>query len=388
MPSPVNPRPTPSTLAGRRVGVAVSSAHGRRWAQELNYLRAHAVQCIGEAHYPIPRTSSPTYDANLLYQRTPGVMALRVCVKLHHGDTGSSSGGHVRIAVGTDPNALTTLPDPSPTPIAAFIGVEPPVFTSSSFLSLPNERLREHEEHIAFIDVSEFDPASVYVIRLRYTSDGTATDGPWSFSLHEVALATVDPVADPTAEPGFNEAEPDSRNRLRQGVSGVNGVLRLWSELDVARSQVRRHIAVSRSGTRADASYGALVWGAELVVSDPVFLARARRLYDPAVAGNSAKLWVLYAFNATYAGLSDAKIKITFDTTAVGGATTASYEFQLTDTGSNLAVGSVDVTLPCDGTDQLVEFTISAKTQSDNGGGGTSVDTLTVLALALIEDET
>jgi len=44
MPSPVNPRPSPARLAARRTGVAVSAAHGRRWAQELNFLRAYAVQ--------------------------------------------------------------------------------------------------------------------------------------------------------------------------------------------------------------------------------------------------------------------------------------------------------------------------------------------------------
>ncbi len=386
MPSPVPTRPSPVRLLSRAVGVAVSSAHGRRAAQELNFLRAHAVQCIADHQFHSVTTCSPTSSVDSFYRRTPGVNALRVTVKLHHAGAGST-GGTLKVSVGTNPAALTDL-------VAAdYLGTNPPMYTSTTPVSLPNARLRTHEEHTAFIDVTGLDPADTNIVRVLYTAATNPTsDGQWSVSLHEVALSTVDPAADPTDEAGVNEAEFDFRNRVYGGVVGsTGGLVRVWGELDVARSEVRRHIQIAARPNhywyRANAAYGALNWNAGLGTTyDPVLRVRARALYGSTV-NNTVRLVALYLFNATYTGLTGAKLKVTVSSANTGGATTASYELQLADTGSAYAVGSVLATLPTDGTDQDCEVSFTAKTQSDDGGGGTAVDELRILALALIEEE-
>lgn len=391
MPSPVNPRPTPATLASLQVGKPVSSAHGRRAAQELNYLRAHAVQAIGEAQFPQALGASTSASAYLLYRKTPGVVALRVCAKFHHGDVPDSLGGYLRLAVaaGSSPNTFTTLPDPSPTPIANFIGTVSDLWTASTFQSLPNADLREHEEHVAFVDVSAFDEAETYVVRITYTAEDSSNDGLWSWSLHEVPLATVDPVAAPTTEPGVNEAEPDSRNRIYQGTSGgKGGLLRVWSELDAARSEVRRHAQTGRYCTRNSTSLGALEWQGSTGYgsgNDPKFVVRARKLYAAGTT-NAVAFKALYVYDPTYATLTNSKLRVTVDSTPFGGATTTTFDLPLTDSGTNFALGSVAASLPTDGTGQLCEVTFSAQTSNTDGVSTTS-DPVLVFALALIEDE-
>lgn len=380
MPSPVNSRPTPVRLFGRRVGAPVSSAHGRRHAQELNFLRAHAVQCVLEHESPLPHTVDPTEDVYAIYRRTPGVKALRLVARLHHADP-DGTGGSLLVSMGTDPASLTDL-------VAAdYLGISPAIYTDATPLPLPNAQLRGHEEHIAFIDVSALDPADYNVIRVRYTPDTPSVqDGLHTVSLHEVALPTVDPSADPTNEPGCNEAEADFRNRIYQGTSGgPGGLLRTWSELDVARAEVRRHVQLRAPATRDALAYGALDWGAGYGY-DPTLRVRARKLYA-AGSVNTVRFVAIYAYDPTYSTLTNSKIKVHVDTTNVGGASAYSYELQLTDTGGALAIGSVGAVLPTDGDDQIVEVTFEAKT-SNTDGVSTTHDLAGFYALALIESET
>lgn len=371
MPTPVNARPTPSTLAGRQVGQPVSAAHGRRWAQEVNHLRAYAVPPVVSQAWDYAAGASGTYDVWFLYRRTPGVQVLRLALRLDTNQIGGATvnGGTLAIHYGTDPTSLTA---------ATVIGPSTP-FDGSRTISAPSPRVSTRETHVAYVDVSSWSTSAVIAVRVRFVA-ASATNGQYDINVSEVPLPTVDPVGDPTTEAGVNESEFDYRNRIYQGVAGTRGMLRVFSELDAARTQVRRHIGISR---RSDLAYTINSLVATDLTGGGIWHARARRLYDSATA-NAYKLAVLYAFDPTYSTLTNSYVRVT--AAAVSGSSVTST-FQLADTGGALALGTASATIPCDGTDQIAALTFDARTSNTNGVSTTS-DPVTVYALALIEDET
>lgn len=371
MPSPVNSRPTPSTLAGRQVGQPVSAAHGRRWAQEINHLRAYAVPPVIAQAWDYAAGASGTYDVWLLYRRTPGVMVLRVALRLDTNQIGGATvyGGTLAISYGTDPTSLTS---------ATMIGPSS-VFNGVANVSAPSPRISTRETHVAYVDVSSWSTSAVIAVRVRLVA-ASATNGQYDVNVSEVPLPTVDPVGDPTNEAGVNESEFDYRNRIYQGLAGTRGMLRVFSELDAARSQVRRHIGIAR---RSDLAYSVNSLTNTDLASGGVWHTRARRLYDSSTA-NRYTFAVLYSYDPTYATLTNSYVRVT--AAAISGSSVTST-LQLTDTGGALALGTVAATVPCDGTDQIAALTFDARTSNTNGVSTTS-DAVTVYALALIEDET
>jgi len=384
MPSPVNPRPSPARLAARRTGVAVSAAHGRRWAQELNFLRAHAVQSVASFTIAQPSVALTPQDLWFVYRRTPGVEVLRIGLRLR---ATSSATATVSVDYGTNPSSLTSATSLLLSPSPAFDGLR--------LVSAPTTRLRTSGDELAFLDVRGFDPANIYCVRVRITDVSVAIPVPLTLAVHEVMLATVDPVGDPTG-PGLNESEFDYRNRVYAGVVGSTsgGLLRVWDELETARSASRRHLQIGAHSSapfeRDDVTEGQLDWKYEnpLDTFDPVFLARSRRLR--ALTGtqfNTYKFAAIYSYDPTHAGLTDSYLKCRVDSTNNGGSSVASYVLQLADTGGALAIGTVTATLSWDAPDQLCEVTFKARTANDNGGAPVS-DPVYVYSLALIEDET
>lgn len=382
MPSPVNSRPSPVRLAARQVGVAVSAAHGRRLAQELNFQRAYAVQSIASHVLARPVVPADPQDVWFLYRRTPGVEIVRVAVQLR--PQAGAAGGTLAIDYGTDPASLTSAASLFVGPSAAFDGVR--------IANPPTTRLRTQEEHVGFLDVRTFDPDDLYCVRVR-VEGAIGTASPLSVAAHEVMLASVDPVAEPTG-PGVNESEFDFRNRVYGGVvASAGGLQRLWGEIDSARTKSRRHLQLGTNSAapieRDDVAAGAFDWpyGDPLDTFDPVLLARSRRLRKPTGSTfNTYTFAVIYSYDPTHAGLTDSKITMHVDTSTTGGATTASYVLQLTDTGGALALGTVGATIPWDGSGAYCEINFTAQTANDNGGPPVS-DPVYVYALALIEEE-
>lgn len=381
MGSPVNTRPSPARLSARQVGVAVSSSHGRHAAQELNHLRAYAVPNVADLSFK-SLLGGGDHFVYLAYRRTPGVKVLRVTARLRP-TTAAATSGTLSLRQGA-------------TPVAALAaGYETPLGPSDSawdgsraFLS-DAVTSRILPEFVAYFDVSSWSTSAITVLLVAF-SPLTGSCDLNSAAVREMPLADVDPAGDPTNEAGCNEAEADFRNRVYVGVSGTNGLKRVWSELDAARSSVRRHMQIAArtvdAFSRNSLTLGALTWSGGIGATyDPIWYTRARSLYGSAVA-NAVKFSAIYAYDPTYATLTNSKIRVTLDTTACGGATTSTYDLPLTDTGGLLAIGSVTAAIPTDGTDQRCAVTFSAQTSNTNGGSTTN-DPCTIYALAIIEEE-
>lgn len=380
MPSPVNARPSPARLSARQVGVAVSSAHGRYAAQELNHLRAYAVPNVADVTFKVLHGGGG-HNVYLLYRRTPGVKVIRVTAKLLPN---GASTGTLSLRQGASPGLALAASVETP------LGPSDQAWDGTATIKTVSQTSRTLLEVVGYFDVSSWSTSALTVLYVSFaTSAGTCDLH--SVAVREVPLADVNPVGDAANEAGCNESEADFRNRIYEGVAASTGQKRVWSELDAARTSVRRHLQIA--GRTVDAfsrnslTLGALTWSGGIGATyDPIFYTRARALYGSAVT-NAVKFSAIYAYDPTYATLTNSKIRVTLDTTACGGATTATYDIALTDTNGFYALGSVTAAIPTDGTDQRCAVTFSAQTRSDNGGLSAN-DACTIVTLALIEEET
>lgn len=391
MASPIPQRPTPSQLASRRVGAPLSAAHGRRWAQEANFNRAFAVPSVACMGFATPHTTSGATDYCLIYRRTPGIQVLRVTVQFHPFDLygGSSTTGTLSVLVGTTHAGATAATLSGQGELGAFGG--------SQTFPLPSFKQRVADEWTTDVDVSALSTSNTYVVVLRFTPTTTGQrNGLARVTAIEVPLADTAPTADPlsTGEPGLNEAEPDVRNRVYAGsATAVGGMARLVSEMDRARSSVRRHMQVcvpmSDSAWRNNTVNGALTWGSEINAVgstwDPTWRIRARRLYE-AGSTNRYRFWALYRYAPTYSGVAGSFATVVASTLATGGATTQSATAALVATSGAWLLASTTIDVPTDGTNQLVDITFSAATANTDGVTTTS-DPAYFAALALIEEE-
>jgi len=382
MPSPVNSRPSPSRLSAHHVGTGVSSAHGRHWAQELTHLRAYAVPHVADLSFKSLLGGSDHF-VYLVYRRTPGVKVIRVTARLLP-TTAAAVSGTLSLRIGATPVAALAAGYETP------LGPSDQAWDGASTILSDAVTSRILPEYVAYFDVSSWSTSAITVLLVAFSPLSGSCDLN-SVSVREVPLADVDPSGDASNEAGCNEAEIDFRNRIFSDGSTNTGLVRLWDQLDAARSSVRRHMQIAGRSvdafSRNSLTLGALTWSAGIGATyDPIWYVRARSLYGSAVT-NAVKFSAIYAYDPTYATLTNSKIRVTLDTTACGGATTSTYDIALTDTNGFYALGSVTAAIPTDGTDQRCAVTFSAQTRSDNGGGLTAVDELRVLTLALIEEE-
>ena len=378
MGSPVNTRPSPARLSARQVGVAVSSSHGRHAAQEINHLRAFAVPNVADMTFK-SLLGGGGHSVYLVYRRTPGIKVLRVTAKLL--PSGATT-GTLSLRQGASPGLALVAGFETP------LGPSDQAWNGTATIKTVLQTSRTLPELVAYFDVSSWSTSAITVLLINYTPSAGSCDL-HSVAVREVPLADVNPSGDPTNEAGCNEAEADFRNRIYEGASSSGGLKRVWSELDAARTSVRRHMQIAArtvdAFSRNSLTLGALTWSGGIGATyDPIWYTRARSLYGSAVA-NAVKFSAIYAYDPTYATLTNSKIRVTLDTTACGGATTSTYDLPLTDTGGFLALGSVSAAIPTDGTDQRCAVTFSAQTSNTNGGSTTN-DPCTIYALALIEE--
>lgn len=381
MATPVNARPSPSRLSARQVGVALSSAHGRHWAQEISHLRAYAVPHVADLSFK-SLLGGGDHFVCLAYRRTPGVKVLRVTARLRPTAAAAAS-GTLSLRIGATPVAALAAGYEVP------LGPSDQAWDGARSILSDAVTSRVRPEFVGYFDVSSWSTSAITVLLVSFSPLVGACDLS-SVSVREVPLADVNPVSDAANEAGCNEAEADFRNRIYEGIAASTGLKRVWSELDAARSNVRRHLQIAArtvdAFSRNSLTLGALTWSAGIGATyDPIWYVRARSLYGSSVA-NAVKFSAIYAYDPTYATLTNSKIRVTLDTTATGGATTSTYDLPLTDTGGFLALGSVTAAIPCDGTDQRCAVTFSAQTSNTNGGSTTN-DPCTIYCLALIEEE-
>lgn len=403
MPTYVPQRPVASLLRSRRTGAAVSSAHGRRWAQSINHLRGWAVQPVGSWAYH-PHTTNGATDYYAIYRRTPGVELLRVAVRLHANVGGSTNRtASLGITAGTTVAGLSAV---------SYVGSTPTSLDGSTAVPLPYASARQCPEYVAYVDVSGFSVGSYYVIRLRYTpASNGGHNGVRTWSLHECPRSTLDVVGDPTTEPGLDDAWPDVRNRIHTGTTGTaSGLLRLASEIDVARTQHRRHLQINCPATNATypsttlyaiAGTPATYWTANSTTEaalnwrvppgqDLLLRHRPRKLYQ-STPGNNYRFLAIYAFNPAWADFTNSYLRVRSSSANTGGAITTNTNLALTNTGAltTFVLGSVGAHgTSIDGTTPFApieEVSFAART-ADNPV--TTSSELRVVALAIIEEET
>lgn len=402
MPSYIPQRPVPSLLRSRQTGAAVSSAHGRRWAQSALHLRGWAVEPIA-AHSYHPHKTNGACDYWIIYRRTPGVEVVRVVVRLHSNVGGTTNRScTLSLAYGSAVAGVGAV---------TFAGDTPYFFDGSTAVPIPYSAGRQSPELTAYLDATKFSDSALNVIRLRYTP--TTNDG-WngvrSFSLQECPRSTSDLVADPTGEPGIDEAEPDVRNRIRAGTTGTNGgLVRLASEIDVYRISHRRHLQINcpSSATYENlapySTFGgaATYWTANstteaaLNYRAPIGLdiklrSRPCKLYQ-STPGNNYRFAAIYAFDPAWSDFTNSYLRVRSDSSGVGGAGTTNTNLPLTNTGglTTFVLGSVGSHgQRIDGSSPIapIEETSFAAITADNPV--TTSSEVRVLAFALIEEET
>lgn len=403
MPSYVPQRPVPALLRSRQTGAAVSSAHGRRWAQSLNHLRGWAVEPVCSNSY-FPQTTTGACDYWAIYKRTPGVEVLRVSIRLH----ANLAGGGVNRKCTLSIAAGTTVAGVSG---VSYVGATPSFLDGTTESPVPWLQGRQAPELTAYIDVSGFTIGSLYVIRLRYTPNANGGyNGVRTFALHECPRSTLDLVADPTNEPGLDEAEPDIRNRIRAGTTGTNGgMVRLASEIDIARTQHRRHLQISCPSSGVYTNYSpfssmggvSCYWTVNSTTEtnpnyrapagqDILLRSRPRKLYQ-STPGNNYRFAAIYAFNPGWADFTNSYLRVRSDSTNTGGAGTTNTNLALTNTGAltTFVLGSVG------GHGQRIDGSSPfAPIEETSFGARTADNPVTtsaecrILCLALIEEET
>ena len=401
MPSYVPQRPVPSDLTSRQIGKAVSSAHGKRWAQSINHGRGFGVMPVC-AHNYFPHRTNGSIDYWAIYKRTPGVEALRVAFRLHK-DFSTTRQARITIDAGTTVAGIAAV---------SYIGGTPYFLDGTNYLPLPYGDARQSPEYVAYIDVSGWSTSNLYAVRLQYTPlFNNNINGVRSWSLQECPRATLDIVNDPTNEPGVDEAWPDVRNRVHAGTTGTaSGLVRIAGEIDVLRTQHRRHLQINCPGengqhvTVGSQTFTGIVntyWTANNMADaaltwvrphnqDLVLRCRPRKLYQ-STPGNAYRFAAIYSFDPAWVDFTNSHLKVQSDTSGVGGAGTTTTRLALTNTGAlgTYVLGSVGGHGQfIDGNSPLAPIEETSFLASTADNPVTTSAECRVLCLALIEEET
>lgn len=370
MSTPVPDHPEAAQLRRFGVGRPVSTAHGRRWAQELAYLLAYNVPSVYSGVVTGDDTGIGAHGTHLAYRRSPGVRVLYVGVELANGPPGSYTTGYVQ---GVPTGNVDVFVNGS-----AFGGgaLESGLGDISNPIQAPHFSVRNPPIYEAYLDVSALSTAAVQ--RLTF-SWGTSSSHSGIYRLHvaEVPLLDVDPNGAPTTEPGISASWATPEGRLVDSTPDQGeGFERIYAQLDAARSQVRRHLQVVTPEVAGSAAYtmmrpanatlvGNLAWrGTAGLTAQRKFFMRARRLYA-ATVGNAYTVWLRY--QAPAGG--------TFRVLANGVATDLTLP-----TAATYGQFSGAVSIPCNGTDQDVELEFLAANAS-------TTDPLLISTIALVENE-
>lgn len=356
MPTTVPSYPSPSQLSSMAVARPVSgSVNGQRWANELAFLRAHAVQSVAAVKLPRHATAS---TVRVAYNRSPGCNVIRVEVELHVTIVFPSFG---RI------NASVALS--GATLIAGSL------LDGSSELLVPESEVSDYPVYVAYLDVSGVTAGTTQYIDISWTDVSNGT-GLYRVAVHEVPLAEVDPVGAATTEVGLNGGWPNPPNKLEAGATNVSyGWARIFGELDGARYTCRRHWQLATpeitaaAWTTSSTVDGPLTWNITGAY-DPDWYIRARRLY----ATTTANAHTLVGRLRMDAGGSSGRVRILLDGVASGTLTVPAGTTSFTTI-------STAVSVPTNTSGQLVKVEFDARV---DGGG----QTLYCSNLALIEAET
>lgn len=359
MPVNVPQQPGPQRLRSMAVANPISAGHGDRWAQCLNYLLAYCVEAVGSSYVSadiggIGHTNRVSY----LYSRSPGVKVLLVAVRLADANPGT----RIKVTV--------SLPG------AVWVTGQINGLDGSVDLSPPDGLSVRVNPIIGLLDVSGVTANIIKELRFDY-SETTAGQGLQWVHAAEVPLADLDPLSYPLIEVGA--IEPTTRDRIVDGSASVGqGFDRVISQLDLARTQVKRHMQLatvqdtSLSWFTTSLTNQSINWRQVGGSYDIVFRSRVRRLYD--INSSNQMTWgVIYrTTDAITGGVAYLKV------TPVGlGSTTYTLTLPATTTWT---IASMSVAAPVNGTSQVCEFNV-------HGLINTSPKTLYLATSAIIENE-
>ena len=367
MPAYVPDRPPIHELQAHRVGRPASHRHGRVWQDTVHFLLGYSLPIVASTSIATQPSASPA-DVVFAYKRSPGARALLVKIELHDPTTAgdSCSVNVTRVSGGT-----TYLPTTNP---------QDGDLRGLVVLAPQKGRFSDRRQYIDVLDVSGLTIGALEWIRIRWT-DGpsTGTKGISKVTVFEVPRANIAVDVD---DAGVDGGWPFTGNGLYDGTpSTLDGFQRLASEIDRARTMVRRHMQWLTVEALADAwqcgasvgAFAAVTFGRS---TQPGFWTRARRLRTVGT-NNRYKLVCRYSTDHASAG---GQLRVTATSRTTATAVTTTLTLAASGVGTFVASGEQAGTIPCDGTDQDVRITFDFKT--DAGAN------LRISEIALIEDET
>ena len=367
MPAYVPDRPPIHELQAHRVGRPASHRHGRACQDSISFLLGYCLPIVASTSIATQPSASPA-DIFVAYKRSPGCRAVLVAIELHeptnHGDT-------CKVEVSVVSGGTAYLPTND---------VHDGQLRDSMILPPQKGRFSDRTQFVDVLNVSALTIGSLEWIRIRWT-DGpsTGTKGISKVTVFEVPRANIAVDVD---DAGVDGGWPFTGNGLYDGTpSTLDGFQRLASEIDRARTMVRRHMQWLTVEALADAwqcgasvgAFAAVTFGRS---AQPGFWTRARRLRTVGT-NNRYKLVCRYSTDHASAG---GQLRVTATSRTTATAVTTTLTLAASGVGTFVASGEQAGTIPCDGTDQDVRITFDFKT--DAGAN------LRISEIALIEDET
>ena len=357
---PVQQAPTLSAIQNLIVGNAVSASHGLRWVNELSFLEAACLPVVTSQRFKVPTGASAS--VKIPYARSVGAMALMVHVELHQA-TASPVGA-----------CTITVTDSS----AKLAWIVANALDGSGTIRVMHGTRLDYGYTRAWADVSAMTVGSTVDIEFAWANTSN-TQGIYSITLAEVPLSVVDPTSAPTTEPSAEAAWPTAGGSLNLLIDGTTtyrrGFARLFSQIDSARTLVRRHYAcISTWENTTDAwqvTSAAVVAIPMGMGTNPTFRIRPRCLYGTASGANTCTLRVRYRTSGANTGTLRCAV------TPVGGAA-ANTNLALAASAGAWTSATIAITLPSSGTSGEVDIQYLAST---------TAGTLYVSSLSIIESE-
>lgn len=369
MPSPVPLFGPTGELSRLIVARPVSQTHGQRWALALANLAGRLVQPIGSFAPHDLAAGTTAYDIPVQYHRSIGArcVLIRVCF----GADRIVSALGVELPSGD--RSIVTITAPAGAGAVHGGGLD-----GATEIPAQSAQLAARADRTAIYDVSGVSTSAPldWVLNIN---EGTGSQHQGLRQIHviEVPLDRLEPSA---TEPGLEYSWPDPRNFLEDGSSSTaRGFARWAAEEKRAALEIRQHWQIGTyrdtgvSWKATGTALGAIDWvGTCGTTDDPIFYARARRLYA-AATGNRRR------FRVHYLAVDGGQVRMT--ATAPGGSTV--------NTDLTLPASAVWATAeitasnawPTDGTGQEVALTFSAKTNN-------AANPTYLASLAAIENET
>lgn len=360
MPFPVSRQPPRAVSTSLVVGTPASATGAAMLATAGAFVHGRATAHVFSSALQYAHTGlAQTF---LVYQRRLGVQALRVVTELHRGTNATSQATvEVESALLAGIGTVAWHAGPGGDLNGGMDGARS--------LPAPSSILPDYPRHEGFLDVSDLAVGLPSVIVLNADEVGiTAPNGIRRLSVYEVPLPVLDPTGAPTTEPGVDAAWTQGGNAIIDGdATSPRGVGRILQVLERGRTHCPLHWQVARNTgapwTHGSASLASL--GLPAVRIRP-------RAYNGTTGDCRVRFGVVYKYADTAGGTPIVRCTATSVTTG----TVETLDLPLSDTAGDWYYDEINGDLPCDGTEQRVALSFSARTNAS--------DTVQIASLVLL----